>query len=916
MMKFKFVALAVCSLLCVGATYSAVNLANNDVQYVSALETAVDISAGATISGWEDKAEMKQLTISFAENALSDFNYDAMDKDNFLYVQEYLLFNGKTVKEINQDESLGAKTWTYTQFPGNADDKYKVPVLIYERDSARLRLFIHENYFAMLGDSIVFEIKEGLTFINEGTSYVMEESRSFAYSNGNWVAAKEEVEITEDVTITGWDITGGAGELTYTRINLGEGVMPEGVGYGIIDNTNYTYLQDYITINGVTVADINANTDDSNYVYSTFPSSADAKYAIPVIIYVNEGTLEVKVHNDYVATLGDTVTIGVKSGAYVENGSKKYIVKQDVTKDVLFVANTYTVTFMDGDTVVDVVSYTEGQESIEEPAVPVKAGYSSAWESYTLSGGDIIVNAVHTLIPVTDITEDVTIIGWDITGDADELTYTRINLGEGVMPEGVGYGIIDNANYTYLQDYITINGVTVADINANTDDSNYVYSTFPSSADAKYAIPVIIYVNEGTLEVKVHNDYVTTFGEDPTVVIGVKAGASVAGDNAIYKVNEDVSVAVREKTIIEDITEDVTITGWDITGDEEELTYTRINLGEGVMPEGLGYGIIDNENYTYLQEYITINGVTVADINANTDDSNYVYSTFPSSVNAKYAIPVIIYVNEGKLEVKFHNDYLATLGENIDVKIAVKAGLSIVDGSTVYTVVEDVEQYVKRKVFTLTVEMGSTVVEHTLSVGSEIALGEPEKEHYTFVGWFEKDTDNAILTAMPESNYAVYAKYEAIEYTVTFMDGEEVLDTVTYTVENTEITEPAVPTKEGYTSAWESYELTGGDITVDVVYTLIDDNTGDDITSDDSASDDSSSDDITSDDSSSDDITSGDSTSDDITADDSSSNATSDSGASSDVTTSFAGCFGTVSGLSVGLVGLLAAILLKKKENE
>ena len=128
-MKRKLIAVAVCSLLCVGMTYAAVNAQTDDVKYVAAADTTVDISAGATVA-WGSNAELKQLTISFDKAALPDFNYDVMDKDAYKYVQEYLYFNGKSVKEINEDTSLGAINWTYTQFPWTANDIYKVPVLI------------------------------------------------------------------------------------------------------------------------------------------------------------------------------------------------------------------------------------------------------------------------------------------------------------------------------------------------------------------------------------------------------------------------------------------------------------------------------------------------------------------------------------------------------------------------------------------------------------------------------------------------------------------------------------------------------------------------------------------------------------------------------------------------------------------
>ena len=1055
-MKLKFIALAVCSLLCVGSAYAAVNTVANDTKYVIADETGVDISAGATISGWQSSAELKLLTISFDKNVLADFDYDAMDTETYAYILEYLCFNGKTVKEINEDTSLGALSWEYTQFPGNADDKYKVPVLVYERDAARLRLFIHENYFNALGGSVTFEMKKGLTFINEGATYTMNKTRKFVYDGSAWVAEKEEkditanvsingwttagtaneltytcinfgegvlpsdlgyhildtdigtqyhyikdfitvngktvgeineetdvssyifssfpstaadkyklpiilfgnggnlevkihndyiatlgdnieisvkaglyfdgesnrytiknditamvkgtkeMDVTEGVAINGWDATGDASELTYTRINLGEGVMPD-IGYGIIDNANYTYLQEYITINGVTVAEINANTDDSAYVYSTFPSTADVKYQIPVMIFVNGGTLEVKVHNDYVATLGETITIAVKSGAYVENGNAKYVVTQDVEKVVYaLVVNTYTVTFMDGETVVATVPYTDGQESIEEPAVPTKDGYTGAWESYTLSGGDIVVNAVYTLVQTTDITANVMVNGWDATGDASELTYTRINLGEGVMP-AIGYGIIDADAWKYIQEYITINGRTIAEINANTDDSAYVYSTFPSTADVKYQIPVMIYVNDGTLEVKVHNDYIATLGEDPEIAIGVKAGLTIAGENILYKVAEDVAVTVKEPAVIVDVTVNVVIGGWKMIGDLSELTRTTISFGEGVMPEDVDYGIMDNAKYGYMLDYFTINGKTVREINETTDVSSYVFHTFPSTASAKYQVPVVIYVNGDNVELKIHNDYLAALGGNIDVIVGVKAGLSIVNGSTTYTVSSDVTEYARRKAYTLTIEMNPGEDEQFLTVGSEIVLTAPTKEHYTFIGWFEKGTDNAVLSVMPERDYTVYAKYEAIAYTVTFMDGDTVVDTVTYTLDNTAITEPAVPTKEGFTSAWAIYELTGGNMTVKVVYTeIIEDDSSSDSSSDTSSD---SSDDIIDDSSSSDDI-----------VDDNTGSASSDdvvSGTTSDDdNSSSSGCFGTVSGAYVAVVGMLAVALLKKKENE
>ena len=66
----------------------------------------------------------------------------------------------------------------------------------------------------------------------------------------------------------------------------------------------------------------------------------------------------------------------------------------------------------------------------------------------------------------------------------------------------------------------------------------------------------------------------------------------------------------------------------------------------------------------------------------------------------------------------------------------------------------------------------------------------------------------------------INAVYTAIEYTVTFMADGEVVATVPYTVESTEITVPEVPAKEGYGATWENFALAGGDLTVNAVYKL------------------------------------------------------------------------------------------------
>ncbi len=69
---------------------------------------------------------------------------------------------------------------------------------------------------------------------------------------------------------------------------------------------------------------------------------------------------------------------------------------------------TYSVTFkVDGNTV-DTQYYTIENKAVTVPEVPEKAGYTGAWESYTLDLENIEVNAVYTVIPYNIVYENTT----------------------------------------------------------------------------------------------------------------------------------------------------------------------------------------------------------------------------------------------------------------------------------------------------------------------------------------------------------------------------------------------------------------------------------------------------------------------------------------------------------------------------
>ncbi|MCM1297181.1 MAG: InlB B-repeat-containing protein, partial [Muribaculaceae bacterium] len=67
-------------------------------------------------------------------------------------------------------------------------------------------------------------------------------------------------------------------------------------------------------------------------------------------------------------------------------------------------------------------------------------------------------------------------------------------------------------------------------------------------------------------------------------------------------------------------------------------------------------------------------------------------------------------------------------------------------------------------------------------------------------------------------NITVYAVYTPIPYEISFYADGKVIYTSLYTLDNPIITEPAVPNKQGMTGSWSEYSLTGGDISVYAVY--------------------------------------------------------------------------------------------------
>ena len=105
------------------------------------------------------------------------------------------------------------------------------------------------------------------------------------------------------------------------------------------------------------------------------------------------------------------------------------------------------------------------------------------------------------------------------------------------------------------------------------------------------------------------------------------------------------------------------------------------------------------------------------------------------------------------------------------------------------------------------------------------------REGHTFLGWNTKADGSGVFYADQQvvknmtivDGIVLYAQWQVNApnvHTVTFMANGVVVDKVTFNEGDKELSRvPAVPTRTGYTGAWEGYVLANTDITVNAVYT-------------------------------------------------------------------------------------------------
>ncbi len=586
--------------------------------------------------------------------------------------------------------------------------------------------------------------------------YVIKENTYFVGSNGTWTKVTE----TEfyNAGVKSFETTSSSGD-SYATVSL------MGAKYG------------------TTSVDLSSYTEQLNKLNTTS--------------YIKINDVKLSEHDDY-----KDKTLTELAPYFNYNATNGFSLK-------LAVANTDIVTFLEG-CQIPTPEYIDGKaicHTVNKDTSMVWNSVSSSWQVY---------------IPDQDITaefESVKTVSWE---DGIKI---EIDVGYQFWNVGDGAFLVDaNENGKKLLDYITLNGKSVSQINTETAGNNYSFVTFPGGSGGKYATATYVLLTNiadtgNRINLYVHGDYYKTLSE---VVVGVSEEFCYYDGATNFTVTKSITFKEIYGSFIntENIKGNVDITAT-VNSSNSEIrpdgsASLRIDLSN-VELTNLGYGA-NVANAISIFNFVKINGVTLSQINENTDTSDYDWNVCrPFSLGEQYHKVVNVYFTNGFMNVRIHPEYVKNVIGDSPITVLVELGFEVFDTDDGYnyklsTGVNGVAIPARR---ILTVKMGAEVIAtEKLVEGSMLNLGKynVEKAHCEFNGFTELD-GTAASNVMPQEDYTVIASYTAISYTVKFMNGNvQVGETLSYTIENPSVIAPAVPsiTNKHYTAKWEDVALDGG----------------------------------------------------------------------------------------------------------
>ncbi len=308
----------------------------------------------------------------------------------------------------------------------------------------------------------------------------------------------------------------------------------------------------------------------------------------------------------------------------------------------------------------------------------------------------------------TNVLPVETVKDWHLVGTEDYVAFELV-FSDNVMPFGPGgeeYRMMDgDSSQTAYASMFKFCGSTIADINANATDtsmSGWTFKDFPSSNGGVYKKPILIYVHQlFQIQFRVNVSYLEDIDGDITFeivensVITDKNGVSyTAGEGLLWTITDDVKAsglgnwhtdkpvdpADRNETVgVSSITQfrkDTSMSEYYVT----DILFSRDVFKTNDLGI-IGYSVQDGSSgdFSSFKNYFTINGKTVAQINAETDDSEYNYVTFKGGASSLLVPVMLVSIYKNQMTVALHEKYV----EDNNVLSSLTLGVTDAFSSTV-----------------------------------------------------------------------------------------------------------------------------------------------------------------------------------------------------------------------------------------
>ena len=764
---------------------------------------------------------------------------------------KYIYFNGSTLWDINATDN-----GSYNSTQGNiASGGVYAPILVTMSSElgSSLKLTVPTAYTNGKSGHEEIIIKKGFSVYENGVSYYVSNDIIFTNTGSGWTKTVKGNEIATEVVgvMTKANRTDGGSNENFVIFQLSNN---DYAGCYTTAITDISGLYGYIDINGTML-----NSQPNEPFFNVWGTPNSVAFRAPGLSATDLQNVQ------YI-----TIKAGAKFPSYnSQNGGSLtyYVTSQDVTfvHDVPYDTwsvgsapsekTTFTVTFMvDGNvyTTVEVAEKTEGCGYGYIEALPVNptkaedANYTYEFSKWIITDtgkqfskltkltGDLTVEAEFTATEKEDVVIDVTneiTFAHQAQQNAGTETYmirtqnnywTKAPLG-GCLNEYDCEGS-DIVGGQIQMKYIYFNGTSLYDINKN-DDGSYGSAQSNIAGGGQYA-PIIVFMgsdggNYSYIQLHVPTGYpnVDATANDNHKTIEIKAGFTVVENDVTYTVTQDLKWYNVNGTWKKGGTqafgaEDVTIDNVRIEGDANELYKVDITSSRWNI-ECNYYDFMYGGNFTTYRQYFYINGVSVYDINANTDDSAYVYSTFPmtGADDATFAHPVLIEThaqgdNPNKITLWIHKTYFETLNNELVITLGAGYNAYTADGLVLG---EDVTLELPFQI--VTINDGTNRIEQNVPYGCVIAQpSNPTKAMtsttiYEFDNWYVAQTDTVFDFSAPiTAPVTIEARFN--ETTINLTETE-VLEVVHQLKTSTETWMTFVLSESDYASASANYSMNG-----------------------------------------------------------------------------------------------------------